>query len=138
MLVWLCNIMMVISILTLVIFAWQIVDEDLFVRYAEGKVTSRNEGPAGSVPGFSFTVEYFNPDTKETISSFWNPIRLPNGKVGDTVNISYRKNLPNDFGPTNRAAVLKNARNGMVVFIGILLVSLAIRLALVGALFSID
>lgn len=134
---WVCNLAMIGALVLMSIATYQVIYEDIFTRYAVGKIVGKSIGPEGTVPGLSYSVEYKNPETlKVHKHDSFNPIYIGGKQIGEEITVAYYLNQEeNYFHPATPWHNLLNVRNVYFVAIMIAAGALLIRLYVARQLF---
>jgi len=95
---WICNGVVFVSLFLILLNVYFLFRDDFCDRYGKGRIVGRNEHP-GRVPGLNYEIEFRDPKTGSAHRSFWNPIAVGDGKIGDEVTVKYRDDDPAKFTP---------------------------------------
>lgn len=135
---WILNGICVLGCFFAIVGTLQLIHHDLFIRYGKGRIErtfTTTEDQSAAPGGTDYEISYKDPVNGSKYFQTWIGLQVsPNAKVGDEVDVQYKTNSPSQFSSSYRGGTEINVRNLFIVGISCLLVSIFIRLWLVGRL----
>ncbi|MCX6118712.1 MAG: hypothetical protein NT027_14320 [Proteobacteria bacterium] len=141
---WILNSINIVACFFIIVGTVQIIHHDIFIRYGQGaieKVVQSNAsdlatpGDIAAPGGTQYVVSFTNPSSGKKITDQWIGLRMGSkATIGENVAIQYQTDKLNRFEPSKRRYTEANARNLILVGICALLVSIIIRLWIIGRL----